>query len=312
MLRHSAHDGPPIGGHRADGAIAALAARQHGTVSFAQLRELGLSAKAIRSRVARAHLHPVLPGVFAVGHPRLTPDGRLMAAVLAYPQGAVVSHRTAGAYWQLLPLGRGPVEVIADVSTERRGTRHHRLNLDPRDLTTREGIPLTRPGRTLADLATTVPRPLLTRAVHAATIRRLLDQHQIDRALATSAERAGAEHLRELLAELDPKARLRSELERRFQALVRESALPPAELNYELRLEGHHHEVDAAWPGRRLAVELDSRQFHDTPFAQEDDFDRDARLIRCGWRVVRFTWRQVTSKPETVLATLSSLLISTP
>jgi predicted transcriptional regulator of viral defense system len=81
--------------------LARLAARQHGVVSLAQVRALGLGARGAQHRAAAGALHRVRRGVYAVGHPLLTPDGARMAAVLACGPGAVLSHRSAGAAWGL-------------------------------------------------------------------------------------------------------------------------------------------------------------------------------------------------------------------
>src|SRR5688572_9574253 len=81
--------------------IAILAERQHGLVSHDQLRSAGLSPRAIGRRIDAARLHPVHRGVYAVGHRRLTRAGYWMAGVLAGGEGAVLSHRSAGALWEL-------------------------------------------------------------------------------------------------------------------------------------------------------------------------------------------------------------------
>src|SRR4051812_16149790 len=93
-----------------DFAIAVLAERQHGVVGHLQLVALGLSRQAINWRVRAGRLHRVHQGVYAVGHRRLTQRGRWMAAVLAGGDGAVLSHRSAAALWQLLP-SRGATHI---------------------------------------------------------------------------------------------------------------------------------------------------------------------------------------------------------
>jgi Transcriptional regulator, AbiEi antitoxin len=86
-----------------DHRIAALAARQHGLVTFAQLRRLGLSRGAIRHRVVSAVLHRVHVGVYAVGHPAISPSAQLLGAVMACGDTAVLSHVHAAHLWRLLP-----------------------------------------------------------------------------------------------------------------------------------------------------------------------------------------------------------------
>jgi hypothetical protein len=97
---------------RTDEALAALAGRQYGVVARRQLRELGLSDGAIAHRLAAGRLHRVHHGVYAVGHTMLVRRGRLMAAVLACGDGAVLSHAAAGALWEL----RASEATIVDVT----------------------------------------------------------------------------------------------------------------------------------------------------------------------------------------------------
>jgi very-short-patch-repair endonuclease len=42
-----------------------------------------------------------------------------------------------------------------------------------------------------------------------------------------------------------------------------------------------------------VAVELDSRAFHDISWAFESDRERDRGLQAAGWRPIRVTWRQL-------------------
>ena len=81
--------------------MAALAGRQHGVVERGQLRALGLGDDAIDLRLREGRLHRVHAGVFAVGHAIVSRNGRWMAAVLAMGEGAVLSHRSAAAFWGL-------------------------------------------------------------------------------------------------------------------------------------------------------------------------------------------------------------------
>lgn len=62
------------------------------------------------------------------------------------------------------------------------------------------------------------------------------------------------------------------------------------------------------WRPERLAVELDGRAWHGDGIAFERDRRRDTTLMVRGWRVARFTWRQVVHQPGWVAATLRRLL----
>jgi predicted transcriptional regulator of viral defense system len=84
-----------------DRRLARIAARQHGLVSRRQLRAVGIDDGGIKRRISQGRLHRVHQGVYAVGHPRLTREGRWMAAVIACGQRAVLSHLDAAALWKI-------------------------------------------------------------------------------------------------------------------------------------------------------------------------------------------------------------------
>lgn len=68
------------------------------------------------------------------------------------------------------------------------------------------------------------------------------------------------------------------------------------------------HGVDYFWPEHRLIVETDGAATHLTRRAFEDDRRRDADLTILGYRIVRFTRRQVAADPRATIATLVLLL----
>ena len=53
--------------------------------------------------------------------------------------------------------------------------------------------------------------------------------------------------------------------------------------------------------GAHLVVEVDSVAHHSSVDAYERDRHRDAQLSRLGYRVLRFTYRQIVSRPQFVL-----------
>jgi predicted transcriptional regulator of viral defense system len=158
--------------------IARLAANQHGVVAARQLAAAGLPDYSVSRRVNAGRLHRLHRGVYAVGHTRLSFDGKCMAAVLALGEGAVVSHHSAGALWGMLKPTDGPIHITLPGNggrKRRRGIAIHRsASLVAGVSTCRHGIAVTKPARTLRDLHRTVPQAVYQRAV-----RRALDLHLI-------------------------------------------------------------------------------------------------------------------------------------
>ena len=57
-------------------------------------------------------------------------------------------------------------------------------------------------------------------------------------------------------------------------------------------------EADFLWREHRLVVETDGYAFHSSRRAFERDRRKDQELQAAGYRVVRFTWRQIADEPE--------------
>jgi hypothetical protein len=258
-------------------------------VNVQQLSELGFDEAAIRRRVGGGRLHRLYRGVYAVGHTVLNAHGRWLAAVMACGDGAVLSHRSAAALWCIRPTAAARVDVAVPHTSGVRSTAAivvHRSRR-PVDITTRDGIPVTTPGQTLADLATALPRRALEKAAEQAEALRL--------DVAVPADHPGAGRLQEAMAH-DLDHTTRSPLEDAFLELCEVHGIPRPLVNTVV--EGF--EVDFCWPERRLIVETDGHAYHGTRAAFERDRARDAQLTAHGWRVMRFTERQVRAEPWSV------------
>jgi very-short-patch-repair endonuclease len=68
------------------------------------------------------------------------------------------------------------------------------------------------------------------------------------------------------------------------------------------------HEVDAVFPDHGVAVELDGRDYHTHPTAQERDPTIDVRLQILGYKPMRITYRRLATKPDEVAKDLRDLL----
>jgi very-short-patch-repair endonuclease len=288
--------------------IAALAASQEGVVSRRQLLALGLHPRAISRRVAEGRLHPIHRGVYAVGHPVLAPRGRWMAAVLAGGPAAVLSHASAGALWELRPSAASRIDITVPHTSGARaqaGLRIHRSRRLADQVTTHERIPVTTPARTILDLAATLQRRPLERLLDQAENARLTDVPSLVALARAHTGHRGASRLLEALTSHTPGTTMtRSELEERFLAQCDDSGLPRPRVN--VRVEDL--EVDFLYAGQGVIVETDGWQYHRTREQFERDRHRDAMLTRAGYRILRFTHRQLTRDAGVVAATLSAAL----
>jgi hypothetical protein len=61
---------------------------------------------------------------------------------------------------------------------------------------------------------------------------------------------------------------------------------------------------DLVFRAERVVIELDGRAFHVTSERFERDRHRQNRLMSEGWTVLRFTWQDLTRRPEYVIATV--------
>jgi very-short-patch-repair endonuclease len=259
---------------------------------------------AVHRRIVAGRLHRIHKGVYAVGRPTLTRHGHWMAAVLAFGDGAVLSHRTAAALWG---LRQSAWKIDVTVPTWRRpraGFWLHCSALDPSEITREDGIPVTTVARTIYDLARVVQRNQVVRAVEESERRGRFDLGAVEAVLERAGHRPGVPMLRSVLADYQDPPDTRSELERRFAALLRRSRLPAPHAN--VLVAGFV--VDCFWPASKLVVELDSRGFHSSPRAFESDRLRDAKLQRAGYRVIRVTHARLRDDPGGILEDVRLLL----
>jgi len=291
----------------ADELIEQLAAGQLGLVTRAQLRERGITQRAIATRVQAKRLRRLHRGVYRVG-PLVPPHARELAAVLACGPHAVLSHRSAGALWQLLPDPGDAAPVDVSLSKGDRGRRHkirvHRVSLQAEDVTTRENIPVTSPTRTLVDLAAVLASRDFERVLAQTERLNLLERRDLLSLTTRHAGRPGAPLLRKLLESETGPSLTRSEAEERFLALLRKSQLALPESNVRVG----DYEVDFFWRRERLVVEVDGFAFHSSQRKFENDRRRDAWLAAHGVAVLRVTWRQVAKEPEAMLVRLAQTL----
>lgn len=295
---HADKPGPPP-----DARVATVAARQHGVVSARQLSAAGLNRQAIHVRVGGGRLHRIHRGVYAVGHPALTLDGRFMAAVLAGGRRALLSR------WATLALAGltrwddcRPIDVtVAGGGTRSRdGIRFHRARaLDPRDTTRIRGIPTITPARALLEVAAQVSDDRLKRLVRQAQAERLTSTRQIAAMLGRANGQRATARLAALIA--GGPAPTASGHEDAVLELILAAGFQRPAINE--RCDGTPYRPDMRWPAQRLILEVDS-PWHDGRLARELDAERQADLEAAGERVLRTTLEQALASPGRLAARL--------
>lgn len=277
-------------------------------LSTAELRECGLTRGAITRRRARGYLHRLHTGVWAVGHARPSPEGILLAAVKACGPGAVLSHRAATGHWEFLDPVEGPIEVTVTGSATRviPGLVVHRTAvLEPRDVTRHRGVPVTRPARTLLDLAAVGGSGELRQAVRRAQGQRRVAIPQLVEVIERLGPRRGSRRLARVIA-AGP-APTRSVLEDVVLDLILAAGIAHPDVNRPLLVGTRRVVPDFRWPAERLIVEADGAAWHENPIARVDDAERQALLEVHGERVVRVSWEQaIDRRSETVRRVLAA------
>ena len=293
-----------------DALIAALASRQHGVVARWQLLELGVRPAQIEHRVRTGHLHAIHRGVYAVGHPSLSVDGRSTAAALAGGPGAVLGLAAAAVVYGVVERS-ARYDVIAPRKVRRPGIRTHCIALPDDEMTTWRGIPVTTVPRTLLDLAT-VERPgRVRRAMNKADALRLTDALSLADLVERHPRHRGARVIRTILADADPNV-TRSELEELFLDFLADRGFRRPRANVLVEVRGGSIEVDCAWEEEGVIAELDGRAYHGGFDSRERDTERDALLHAAGWVVIRVTWRRLHRDPDGLATDLAALLEDWP
>jgi very-short-patch-repair endonuclease len=282
-------------------ALAEAARRQWGIVTREQLIGAGLRDRGIAEWVAAERIRRLHRGVYAYGHDRLRREGYWLAAVLACGPGAVLSHRSAAALWEIRASGGGVIDVTVPSRAgriRRAGVRVHRSGrLTADEVTEGDGIPVTTLARTLLDLTDQLDLHGVRRAVTEAEYRHLYDHTSL---IAVVEMNPGRRTKKLLTAATEGRMhRTRSPLEDRFVRLLQRWGVEEPECN--VHLEGY--EVDFLWRRVGLAVELDGLDAHGTREAVRRDRRKDRALWRAGVRTMRLTGDALDAEDE-VLADL--------
>lgn len=277
--------------------------RQAGVISRTQAIRAGMSARQIHGRLAGRRWVPLHPGVFLTADRELTDEGRVRAAVLWAGEPVTLS-AIAAAWWHGLWLDP-PSIVELTVPASRYPRARAGIRLRRRDLVDADRVGVR-------DLwVTSVPLTVLEAAVALGERgSELLDRALQGRVRFDALHRAHSRNLgsrraaaagRLLVAAAD---RAASAAERRLLALLRAADVGGWRQHY--RIDGY--ELDLAFADHRVAVEVDGWAWHSDARAFRNDRQRQNSLVLAGWTVLRFTWHDLSQRPERVITEIQAAL----
>jgi very-short-patch-repair endonuclease len=299
--------------------VRAMAEQQHGVVTAVQCIEARLDPNDVRRLCRDRTWLKLHRGVYFVDAPAWGGEpsrlGHIHAAVLSAGPRACAVLGTAA---ELLGIAGTRREDVVHVSLPGPAARPRRLSGgDVRlhqlarcddDVITVDGIPVTTPVRTVADLIVRVDRLTAVSIMDSGLNRRIIQPDDLDAIRTRLTGRRGAPKARPWLQLVD--ARAESPLETRVRLRAVDGGVGPDELQFRVRDQAGTIVAigDFAWTGARIIGEADGAEAHDNPNAVFRDRLRQNDIVRAGYTPLRFTWEDTVAPgyiPRVLHATIA-------
>jgi very-short-patch-repair endonuclease len=279
-----------------------IAASQLGLFTRQQARQVGYSPKQISTRVGDGRWRRVIGSTLTAGAPVHMPRTLDLAAYLAAGEPAVLSGPSAARVYDM-PVPDSPpcLTVPRWRHLSRLGIVQLRGRIDDGEAVMIDGVLVTAKARTAIDcLRLLQPEDALV-FLDRALQQRWVSAETLVRRVADGDQLRGIEQLRMLAEQASIGAH--SEAERLAATIFEDGQLGGWVANLPVRLrDGSTAVVDFAFPRVKLAVEIDGRAWHVDRTAFQQDRTRQNALVAAGWTVLRFTWDDLTARPDRVLA----------
>jgi hypothetical protein len=293
--------------------IRLIAEQQHGLITNAQLRGLGLDHKATGRRIAAGVLETIAPRIHRLRGAPAGPLQRAHAAVLDAGLDGALSHASALAMVEVPRFELEPLHVWrrrgrAD-HEDRLAIQHRTRRLMPNHVVRVHGIPTTTPTRALVDMAALLS-PWDTERLYEDLVTLGLTYHAlIDRMLCSLSRqgRTGLVVVREINESRGPDyVAAESNLERRAQAILEPEF---GEFARQVDVEdevGWIARVDLqSRRDRRVIVEVQSDRYHRALVDEAADRRRIARLEQAGRIVAEVREHDVWHDRQAALAAVA-------
>jgi very-short-patch-repair endonuclease len=282
-----------------------LARAQHGVISRRQLLACGVSPEAIKTLVRTELLVRQVRGVFRVAAAPHSFEAALWVAALS--TGGVFISATASYLWGMLDQHEGPITVAVGREvklTPIQGVRIVRSDRLAVRGSTRHGLPVTsRSGAAishLSGLGTVEATAFADRAIQ----RRWMTVGDLQEWLCTRAPGNAVIHQvqRTIVAGAE------AESERILHRLLKRADIAGWLANHPVRHAGVTVRIDVAFVAQKLAIEVDGFAYHSKRGRYQGDRTKQNLLTMTGWTILRFTWEDLTERPDYVVMTIRSAL----
>lgn len=261
---------------------------------LSDLSQAGVAPWRLRRLVDSGEIRRIFRGVGIAGDVADTIEVRARAARLVLPAGTVLVDHSAA--WMLgvdvAPAGASPTTASLAVArltpsraVRREGIDGCRRTIGTSDVVAVEGVPVTSPTRTAADLACRRGRYAAM-----ATLDAFCRQHGVDAEshapmVARFAGRRGVTQYRELVPLISSRAE--SPRESWTRLAIIDHGLPCPEQQVDVYVAGLGWvRLDLGYRGRRLGTEYDGADYHGSAEQQERDRARRTALSAAGWMVI--------------------------
>lgn len=287
--------------------LARLSARHGGLFTRQEAQRCGYSAKQIRRRILIGEWVPLFRQVLAPAGLTITPELRDAAAQLAIP-GSVLAGPSAARRWRFPVSDTGTyLYVGANGRRALPGVRQIRDMPADRDLAKHGSVPITWRPLTVVDCLVLLPEPEAVQLLDQALLKQWIT---IETLVDHIRRRVGRREVRRLIRLLrDVVDGTRSAAERLAAALFRRHGIVGWSANTPVYDDaGLIGLGDFVFLSARLIVEVDGWAFHQDPATFVKDRERQNRLLRAGWKLVRVTWYDVRYRPDYVVSQVRAAL----
>jgi very-short-patch-repair endonuclease len=295
--------------HDIDVAIERLA-QPHGAFLPADVKSAGGTRSLQRGRLKRGRWLSHVSGALLVAASEPTWRRELAAITKAFE--GVASHKSAAGLLGLDAVEPGHLEVTVRANQRVRPTAatvHRSSDLLGLDVTELDSIRATNGTRTVLDICATVDPDVAERVANSALRLGLTTLPRLTWRLDGIARsgRPGVAQARVVLDRLRNVPCTASDLETLCVQLLRAAGITLTR-QYRVVVAGRFiGRVDLAEPSRKLAIEVDGRKGHG-PEQFQRDRTRQNDLVLLGWTVLRFTWDDVTKRPDYVVTSVLAAL----